>query len=69
MKKFLCLFLFLVFSANISAFAEDVYYNTKTKKYHALGCRHAKSCDVNCVKIDKKEAKKRGGIPCKTCGG
>lgn len=49
--------------------AEMVIYNTKTGKYHSLDCKWAKQCTVNCIKIDKKEAKKRGGIPCKICGG
>lgn len=68
MKKFLCLFLVCIFFTNTASFAQTVYYNTKTKKYHTLTCRHAKSCDVNCVKINKKEAQKRGGMPCKVCG-
>ena len=68
MKKFLCLLFICVFCTNTASFAQMVSYNTKTKKYHELTCRHAKSCDVNCVKIDKKEAKKRGGSPCKVCG-
>lgn len=50
-------------------FAEAVFFNTKTHKYHNFACRYASKCTVNCIKIDKKEAKRRGGIPCKVCGG
>ena len=46
-----------------------VMYNIKTNKYHHIECKWAKKCTVNCIKIDKKEAIKRGGIPCKVCGG
>ena len=49
--------------------AEMVIFNTQTLKYHKPSCRWAKKCTVNCIKIDKKEAKKRGGVPCKVCGG
>lgn len=52
-----------------SCFAEDVVYNTKTGKFHSTWCQWAKKCTVNCIIIDKKEAIKRGGIPCKVCGG
>ena len=67
MKKFLCLFLFFTFFSNISVYAENVYYNTKTKKYHSLNCQYVKTCSANCIKLDKKDAIKLGGIPCKTC--
>lgn len=46
-----------------------VVYNTKTGKYHAPYCQWAKKCTVNCIKIDKQEAIRRGGVPCKVCGG
>ncbi len=49
--------------------AEEVFYNTKSHKYHNFACRYVTKCTVNCIKIDKKEAKRRGGIPCKVCGG
>lgn len=79
MKKILTRFLILTLIINLFAFAlnttalpvsaEMVMYNTKTGKYHTLTCKWAKKCTVNCIKIDKKEAKKRGGVPCKVCGG
>jgi len=54
---------------SIQAQAETVIYNTKTGKYHKPSCSSAKRCTVNCVSIDKSEAIKKGGIPCKKCGG
>jgi len=71
MKKlflsFLTLFTLLIMSTPV--LAEMVMFNTQTLKYHKLGCRWAKKCTLNCIKIDKKEAVKRGGKPCKVCGG
>ena len=48
--------------------ADTVVYNTKTGKYHAQSCASAKKCTVNCIKIDRKQAIQRGGVPCKICG-
>lgn len=50
-------------------YAETVMYNTQTHKYHQIWCRYAAKCTVNCIKLEKKEAIKRGGVPCKVCGG
>ena len=59
----------ILFFTNVScACAQMVMYNTKTGKIHSLNCKWAKKCTVNCVKIDKKEVLKRGGVPCKVCG-
>lgn len=71
MKKILSIgFILLLFAINaMPVMAEMVMYNTKTGKYHSLGCRWAKQCTVNCIKIEKKQAIRRGGIPCKVCGG
>ena len=60
---------FILFMTSSAAFAEAVMFNTQTLKYHKLGCQWAKRCTVNCIKIDRKEAIKRGGRPCKDCGG
>lgn len=49
--------------------AETVVFNTSTKKIHSIGCAWAKKCTVNCIKIERKEAVKKGGVPCKVCGG
>lgn len=68
MKKIFCLLICtILFSAQ--TFAYEVMYNTDSGKFHQLWCRFAKKCTVNCIKIDKKEALKRGGVPCKVCGG
>ncbi|MCL1902370.1 MAG: hypothetical protein FWG18_01935 [Alphaproteobacteria bacterium] len=68
MKRFLLvLMLFLSFSAN--AFARDVMFNVKSYKYHSPGCEHAHKCTKNCIRIDHTDAQRRGGIPCKVCGG
>ena len=71
MKKLISIFciIALFFVATASVFAETVVYNAKTGKYHTLGCQWAKKCTVNCIKIEKKDAKARGGVPCKVCGG
>ncbi len=71
MKKILVsiLAVFIFFMTSSAAFAEAVMFNTKTLKFHGLGCRYAAICTVNCIKIEKKEAIKRGGIACKVCGG
>lgn len=69
-KSFVSLVIvFFFLSFPCCAFGELVMYNTQTGKYHALWCKWAKKCTVNCIKIEKKEAIKRGGIPCKVCGG
>ena len=52
----------------LNSFADTVVYNTKTGKYHAQSCASAKKCTVNCIKIDRKQAVQRGGVPCKICG-
>lgn len=68
MKKiFLLLIVAIIFAAPV--FADIVIFNTKTGKNHAPGCQYAKKCTVNCISIDRKDAIKRGGIPCKVCGG
>ena len=71
MKKILIISLAVIINIFITSecFAETVVYNTKTYKYHKISCQYAKKCTVNCIQIDKKEAQKRGGIPCKVCGG
>lgn len=68
MKKFLITLICFLFLAN-GAFAETVIFNVKTHKFHAIGCTYAIRCTKNCIKIDRKDAIKRGGVPCKACGG
>ena len=71
MKNFLSILctMTIFFAATSFVIAETVVYNTKTGKYHSVGCQHAKKCTVNCIKLEKKDAASRGGIPCKVCGG
>ncbi len=71
MKKFtiICLILLMNLIFTLGCFAETVVYNTKTGKFHSPSCQWANKCTVNCIKIDRKEAVQRGGIPCKVCGG
>lgn len=71
MQKFFVVLLVLVLNFTVAqkCFAESVMYNTKTHKYHKITCVHAAKCTVNCIRLEKADAKKRGGIPCKVCGG
>ncbi len=68
MKKFLITLLtFLMLSC--ACFAETVFFNTKTHKFHNFSCQWAAKCTKNCIKIERQQAVKRGGVPCKVCGG
>lgn len=71
MKKLFSALLISAFflATPLSVSAETVVFNTKTYKYHKISCRWAQKCTVNCVKIEKKQAQKQGGVPCKVCGG
>ncbi len=68
LKKILISLLAVLF-IQVHVLAEMVIFNTQTLKYHKIGCPAAIKCTKNCIKIDKKEAIKRGGVPCKKCGG
>lgn len=68
MKKLIVSVLLMFFMAG-ACLAETVVFNTKTHKYHQPGCHHAIKCTANCIKIEKAQAKIRGGVPCKVCGG
>ena len=48
---------------------DKVVFNTQSHKYHCLTCQYAVKCTKNCVTITREEAVKRGGVPCKVCGG
>lgn len=67
-KKIFSLVLLGCFLENV-AVAETVVYNVKTGKYHKPTCQAAIRCTKNCIKIDKVQAKQKGGVPCKLCGG
>ncbi|MDR1026723.1 MAG: hypothetical protein LBL47_04915 [Lactobacillus sp.] len=72
MRKLLLIAFLVVFAVPVMAVdvnAQTVAYNTQTGKYHKQSCRWAKKCTRNCIYIDKKEAVKNGGVPCKVCGG
>lgn len=72
MKKIFVLImtaLFISIGTHGIAFAESVMYNTETQKVHKVNCKWAKKCTVNCIKIERKDAYKKGGKPCKVCGG
>lgn len=68
MKK-LIVSIFILFFTAMTCFAETVVFNTKTHKYHKPSCSSAIKCTVNCINIEKQQAKAKGGIPCKICGG
>lgn len=63
------LLLALTFSVVVSGAEEKVAFNVETRKYHCLSCRSAIACTKNCIEVSRSEAKRRGGIPCKNCGG
>lgn len=68
MKKLIVSLFVILLSINV-CLAETVVFNTNTHKYHKPSCSSAIKCTVNCIKIDKQQAKARGGVPCKRCGG
>ncbi len=67
--KIITLALLLLLSTCATVFAETVVFNWKTLKFHKPSCQWAHRCTVNCTKVDKKEAIRHGGVPCKVCGG
>ena len=44
-----------------------IVLNTKTLKYHELGCSSAIKCTKNCMQISRAEAIRRGAVHCKRC--
>lgn len=48
---------------------QQVVFNVKSLKYHSMTCKWAVKCTRNCIVISRSEAIKRGGVPCKICGG
>jgi len=59
----------LLIAPGIADAEEKVAFNVESRKYHCLSCRHAIACTKNCIEITLSEAKRRGGVPCKVCGG
>lgn len=56
-------------TAWVTASDPIVAFNTHSLKFHHPDCPHAKACTENCIIIPRSEALRRGGIPCKHCGG
>ena len=52
-----------------TAMAHSVAFNTKSHIYHDHSCEWAHKCTKNCITLDSSDAKRRGGRPCKVCGG
>jgi hypothetical protein len=56
-------------AVGVSAKEETVAFNTESLKYHCLECRWAIRCTRNCIEVTRSEARRRGGVACKVCGG
>lgn len=56
-------------AASAEAKEEVVFFNVRSHKYHCLTCGYARRCTANCIEVPVSEARKRGGVPCKICGG
>jgi len=65
----LCTLALLAGAVTAGAQDEMVLFNTTTHKYHCRTCSLAKRCTTNCIELTLSEAKARGGIACKVCGG
>jgi len=65
----LILLLAVLVSGALAGSEEKVAFNVETKKYHCLSCQWAIKCTRNCIEVAKSEARRRGGIACKVCGG
>src|SRR5436853_1577204 len=48
---------------------QKVVFNTHSLKYHCASCSAAKRCTKNCITTTLADAKARGGVACKICGG
>ena len=56
-------------TAALDSGSEPVAFNTQTHKVHKLSCIWAERCTKNCITLKRAEAYRRGGVPCKVCGG
>src|SRR5262249_45917073 len=54
---------------NATAAEQLVVFNTHSLKYHCASCSAAVRCTRNCITTTLADAKARGGIACKICGG
>ncbi|OGQ04159.1 MAG: hypothetical protein A2W61_07910 [Deltaproteobacteria bacterium RIFCSPLOWO2_01_44_7] len=71
LKRFAVCVVFLAFIGASSGLATEtqVYFNVSNHKVHKLTCPWGERCTKNCIIIPRAEAYKRGGVPCKVCGG
>lgn len=56
-------------AASSSDDTTTVAYNVESQKFHRPECKWARKCTKNCINVPRSEAIKRGGKPCKVCGG
>lgn len=69
-KSAMCIVVLLVFLAPAALHADSqVYFNASNGKVHKMSCTWGQRCTRNCIVIPRSEAYKRGGVPCKVCGG
>lgn len=47
--------------------SDKVMFNPTSFKYHIPSCSAARRC-THCIEITRKEAREKGGVPCKLCG-
>lgn len=67
MKRLITILLCMFICESVLAYS--VAYNKKSHVYHDHSCEWAVKCTKNCITIDSTEARRRGGRPCKVCGG
>lgn len=48
---------------------ETVVLNVRLRVYHCAECELVRSCGSDCVTVTLSEARKRGALPCSSCGG
>jgi hypothetical protein len=69
---------FLLFTTPTMGIASDQVYlaaqdtdkvvlNPKSLRYHIPTCKAALKC-THCIETTRKDAKAKGGVPCKLCG-
>lgn len=46
---------------------DKVLFNINSLKYHIPSCSAAKRC-THCIETTRKDARAKGGVPCKLCG-
>jgi hypothetical protein len=46
---------------------DKVMFNINSRKYHIPSCSAARRC-THCIETTRREAKEKGGVPCKLCG-